>query len=1000
MKTRFENFVEEIKSHCGFTAYVCLATLVLILVWLLYITPELKKIPEDFTYEAQIISRDNFYDETIGQYSGEILSNARFYYEVASVEEDALIIRNVFDVINPGGEPIFSTEHLYGIDALTGEHVPGYGDQDRTGYLFVPSNPDKQPFTYWHVNYNAPATMNFVSEEIILGLNTYHYTSIYTTDQTEDSDYLPGVPEERGISVETELSLWLEPETGHLIKYEDSSIAYYYDQTTGERIQPWNKFQNEYSSASIADHIELTQKIRFKGDLIRVTPWIIGLVALATLGAYAASRKKTGWVADAMPYLILIVSLSVTYFFWKEAEDIEKDHRAFHFESGVVSILDTVSDCLDIYAQALHGGTGLFSSSDYVTREEWRAYVSGLNLQKNYPGMQGVGYSIFIEAEDLNSHIEQLRAEGFPTYVVTPEGDRELYSSIVYLEPFEERNLRAFGYDMWSEPVRRSAMELARDTGEITISGKVRLMQEIETNVQAGFLMYSPVYKNETSIISVVEKREAILGYVYSPFRMDDFMSKTLPSEEFHIEYEIYDGNTSEDLTEENLMYDSNPEENSAPNFTTVSRMTLFGHNWMVRFKTLPEFSLSGTEEFLTDILLIGGIFTSTLLFIIVYSFANSRKRALTLAEQITKDLRTEQLGLAAASAKSEAILKSIGDGVVAVDEKNKILFVNKAATTMLMTIKEEMIGKDITKVINVFNAAGKKVSCLKGKNRSTIVHTSHFFQKKNGAKFPVAFTSSPITLEGKMIGMIDVFRDITKEKAIDKAKTEFVSLASHQLRTPLTTVKWYTEALLKGDFGRLSKHQTEQLKQVHQGNERMVELVNALLTVSRLELGTLSVEKKKLNIKKFILELIKDQVPQIKEKQIQLKTVLSKTYPSLHTDEDLLHMIIQNLISNAVKYTDDKGAITITLSAEEDSKELIFSVSDTGYGIPKDQQKKIFTKLFRADNAREKVTDGTGLGLYIVKNAAEKLGGKVWFESEENKGSTFFVSLPLKATA
>lgn len=652
---------------------------------------------------------------------------------------------------------------------------------------------------------------------------------------------------------------------------------------------------------------------------------------------------------------------------------------------------------MNIYAQALQGGTGLFHSSDYVTREEWRAYVSGMNLQENYPGIQGMGYSIFIEPEDLNSHIEQIRSEGFPTYTVTPEGDRDLYSSIIYLEPFEERNLRAFGYDMWSEPIRRSAMELARDAGEITLSGKVRLIQETEIDVQAGFLMYSPVYKNGASITTIAEKREAILGYVYSPFRMEDFMIKVLPSEEPYIEYEIYDGSTTEDLTEENLMYDSNPEENSTPDFTTTSRMRLFGHDWMVQFKSLPTFGLAGTEEFLADILLIGGTLTSTLLFIIVYSFSSSRKRALTLAGQMTKDLRAEQLSLAKASAKSEAILKSIGDGVIATDEKNKILFINKAATTMLMRTKEEMVGKDITKAINVFDAAGKKMPCLKGKNESTILHTSHFFKKKNGTKFPVAFTSSPIVLEGKRIGMIDVFRDITHEKAIDKAKTEFVSLASHQLRTPLTTIKWYTEGLLKGDSGHLNKHQTEHLKQVYQGNERMVELVNALLTVSRLELGTLAIEKKKLNIKKFILELLKEQAPQIKEKQTQLKTVFDKKYVPIYADESLLHMIFQNLISNAVKYTDNKGTITITLSKpKEDSKELIFRISDNGCGIPKNQQSKIFTKLFRADNAREKVTDGTGLGLYIVKNAVEKLGGKVWFESEENKGSTFFVSLPL----
>jgi len=244
---------------------------------------------------------------------------------------------------------------------------------------------------------------------------------------------------------------------------------------------------------------------------------------------------------------------------------------------------------------------------------------------------------------------------------------------------------------------------------------------------------------------------------------------------------------------------------------------------------------------------------------------------------------------------------------------------------------------------------------------------------------------------------LADVINTLTtKLKQIDIAKTEFVSLASHQLRTPLTSISWYTEMLLAGDAGKLTANQSKYLREIYAGNRRMVELVNALLNVSRLELGTLVFEVRPTDVAAIAKSAVEEQQPQVEGKKLRFSADYEDGLPLVSTDAKLFRMVVQNLLSNAIKYTPEGGGVTFTLGLNTTREVLLITVTDTGYGIPKNQQDKIFTKLFRADNARVKEVEGTGLGLYIVKSIVEHSGGKVWFESEVGKGSRFFVAIPL----
>ncbi len=376
------------------------------------------------------------------------------------------------------------------------------------------------------------------------------------------------------------------------------------------------------------------------------------------------------------------------------------------------------------------------------------------------------------------------------------------------------------------------------------------------------------------------------------------------------------------------------------------------------------------------------------------------KKSHLTLEKKVlrrTKDL--EQI-----RSKNEAILTSIGDGLVVVDKEGKISYIDKSFEEMLGWKSQEIIGKSMVEIVHQEYANGHGVPfkeriltrALAGQKFVTDSTNPLYYVRKDKSRFPASSIVAPVILNGKMVGAVKTFRDITKEKEIDKAKTEFVSLASHQLRTPLSTVNWYSEMLLAGDVGELSTEQKTYLEEIYKGNQRMVDLVNTLLDVSRIELGTFLVDSKLTDIKALTRGAINEQTIQINEKKIKLTCTFVKKLPRIQADPKLLRMVIQNLLSNAIKYTPDDGTIAVSFSLA-DTKNVVLKISDTGYGIPDNQQDRIFTKLFRADNVIGKDTEGTGLGLYIAKSIIEQSGGKLWFESKENNGTTFYATLPIK---
>lgn len=250
------------------------------------------------------------------------------------------------------------------------------------------------------------------------------------------------------------------------------------------------------------------------------------------------------------------------------------------------------------------------------------------------------------------------------------------------------------------------------------------------------------------------------------------------------------------------------------------------------------------------------------------------------------------------------------------------------------------------------------------------------------------------VNVPGLPVGLLTLV-DITKQKKIEDAKTQFVSLASHQLRTPIAGMKWSAELLQMDGANNLTERQQKYIHRLLLSVHRMAVLVDDFLRVSRFELGTFVPDYSSFSVKELFDDVLLEQAARVEQKELVVKTFYDDTVSALLSDKNLVRMIVTNIFSNAVKYTREKGTIHIGYKKRGDTLEI--SVVDNGIGIPAADQEKIFTKLFRAENATRDVPDGTGLGLYIVKEAIEVLKGNISFTSGQNVGTTFTVTLPFE---
>ncbi len=689
------------------------------------------------------------------------------------------------------------------------------------------------------------------------------------------------------------------------------------------------------------------------------------------------------------------MSLGVTLLLWINArEDALMNGRKLFVLSAMEANTEIINR-MSAYENILHSGAAFLNTVERMNREKWRIYITSLDITKHYPGFQGIGFSKRIPPADLPEHIKKMRAEGFTNYTIKPQGKRDEYHPIIYLEPLNERNLRTIGYDMFSNPVRQDAMIRARDTAQVVISDNVTLVQETSTDVQTGFLMYLPFYHTEKTPLSQHQRREHLKGFVYAPFRIDDLMKEILVKKNSGIALKLYHGPS---INEKTLFYESSPgigsQRAKKPLFEKTFLIHIYGRTWTAVYQTLPLFEKS-VDHKTPRLILLAGLPISFLLLMTILFYSQITQRARIIARKMTTKIRTLNEEL-------ETMINAAPSPIIVHTENGTIVKLNQAWSDATGYTHEELLTTD-TLVEKLFRDEEQQIYVKKHiRTLYSIIgkvdEGEFTFYSQSGRKMIWQFSSAPFGLIQGKRAIITSAMDITELKNKDAmmiiqsrhaALGEMISMIAHQWRQPLASISTVAGTL------SLDVMMDNYNKDFFQ--ERLNAITELALDLSSTinDFRNFLTEEKsnELTTWKSLLEACLVIIePILKAKNIKLHFVYEEDIPFLtHTRE--MKQVILNILQNSKDVLVDNKILEpqIWIYTAYKNGKACLEIEDNGGGIPN----KILHKIFDPYFSTKMDKDGTGIGLYMSKIIVEQhCKGQIKVHNTK-RGATFKIVLP-----
>jgi signal transduction histidine kinase/CHASE1-domain containing sensor protein len=730
------------------------------------------------------------------------------------------------------------------------------------------------------------------------------------------------------------------------------------------------------------------------------------------------------------------------------------------FEVAVDRLQDSIQDRVDMYVAMLRAGAAMLTATDLHTPAQFHVFADHLKLQRRYPGVQGIGYSERFAAADLSRVIAERRQLGDAAFHVWPSGNRTEYHSILYLEPLDRRNQAAIGYDMFTDPTRRAAMERARDTGEPAASGRVTLVQEIDENKQPGFLIYMPVYDGATLPSTIEERRARLRGFVYSPFRADDLFAGILGRNPHpRAGFALFDGTPAPG----SLLHRTDVPGQTSRLMTTRD-VSVAGRTWTAEFFSTAALDAGSAHAFVPLTFWAGSILTG-ILTVLALLQVRARERAEqseAAVEDAAKRFHDQAQTLAvvnrtgaqiAGELDLDRLVQHITDAGTALtrarfgaffynrlnqDGESYTLYALSGAprdafASFPMPRNTDVFGPtfrgegivrsaDITAdpryghnpphngmppghlpvrsylAVPVKSRSGEVLGGLFFGHPEPNVFTEQAEHILSGIAAQAAIAIDNARLYGRVQELLASERAArTEAERVSGLKDEFLATLSHELRTPLNAVMGWAHMLSSGSL--TDEHRTVAVETILRNARIQSKLIDDLLDMSRIISGRLRVEMSLVNLDDVVEAAVNVVKPTADAKRVQLSFEREPGLHSLWADGARLQQVLWNLLANAIKFTPALGRVAISVRRSGDDVELC--VTDTGIGISAEFLPHVFERFRQGDGSFTRGHGGLGLGLSIARSLVEMHGGTIDAASAGvNRGSTFTLRFPAASAA
>ena len=652
------------------------------------------------------------------------------------------------------------------------------------------------------------------------------------------------------------------------------------------------------------------------------------------------------------------------------------------FKNAINTTLDAVEENVGENLAKLTSIQGLFNVDPEVTREEFGTFVS-LFLESEEE-IQALEWIPRVAYDQMGSFIDEVRRSGLGSFNIHPTPENSESFPVHYVFPLEP-NLPALGFDLASEPNRFGALQKARDTGRLTATAPITLVQETEK--QAGFLVFAPVYSTGDIPATIDRRQETLVGFGLGVYRVDDFIGDAVPFRRGEdLDFVVADV-TADTTTNIHSHSGSGPGISESEGMILTRFSSVAGRRWQFTFFAPDGFGVSGLAQKLWIIVLGFGIPFSASTFGFLYLLLNGKNRAISLAESMYKSLiETES--------QRDKMFELSQDLIVTVDREGRFVFVSGAARPLLGREPSDMIGV----LVSNFVHSDDQSIC-----NETFCRVWSGLQSTRLEVRLLRADGTPVWVEWNILHVDEpveicfaVGRDVTDRAEMDRLKDEFISVASHELRTPVTSIKGLLEVLVDEQSGPLTEDQSRFLEIIVRDTDRLDRLVGDVLDISRIDSKLIGLEQAEFNLAEAVEEVISGLGSEIARKQIEVVTSTEGGSMEVYGDRSRINQIITNLLGNAVKYSPDGSSIQVVVSSwAQNNRFAQVSVHDEGPGILPEDIDRLFDKFYRADNSLTRSTAGTGLGLAIAKALVELHGGEIWVESTLGAGSVFSLTIP-----